>query len=69
MAEKFTSFSKLLERAKKIQEIKLKKYGAGDVLNAAMTKFVLINEHDWEDKSKVAVSGISLHFDKEDENL
>ena len=68
LCNKFSSFSKLIAKAKKIQEIKLKKYGSGDVLNATITKFVLINEHEWKDKSEVAMSGISLHFDKDDEN-
>lgn len=45
LANKFSSCSKLIEKAKKIQEIKLYKYGAGDRLNASLTKFVLINEH------------------------
>jgi hypothetical protein len=53
LSEKFTSFSKLIEKAKKIQEIKLQKYGVGDRLNSAMTKFVLINNHNWKDKSEV----------------
>ena len=67
LSEKFTSFSNLIVKAKKIQETKLKKYGVADELNAAMTKFVLINEHGWKDKQEMAVSGISLHFDKDDE--
>ena len=46
LSNKFTSFSKLIEKAKKIQEIKLYKYGVFDKTNAQMTKFVLINEHD-----------------------
>ncbi len=46
LCEKFTTFSKLIARAKKIQEIKLYKFGVGDQLNASMTKFVLINEHN-----------------------
>jgi len=50
---KFTPFLKLIEQAKKIQEIKLKKYGTADKLNAAMTKFVLINEHKWKDQSHI----------------
>jgi len=54
---KFTSFLKLVENAKKIQEIKLKKYGTADKLNASMTKFVLINEHSWKDKTEVKHSG------------
>lgn len=57
LRDKFTSFSKLLEKAKKIQEIKLTKYGVGDRLNATMTKFVLINNHDWKDKQEVEHSG------------
>ena len=51
---KFTSFSKLIEKAKKIQELKLIKYGVGDRLNATMTKFVLTNHHDYKDKSETA---------------
>jgi len=43
LSEKFNSFYELIEKAKKIQEIKLVKYGVGDRLNATMTKFVLIN--------------------------
>lgn len=54
---KFTSFSKLIEKAKKIQEIKLKKYGTADQLNATITKFVLINDHDWRDKSELTGAG------------
>jgi len=57
LCEKFTSFFKLIEQAKKIQEIKLKKYGTADKLNATITKFVLINEHDWRDKSELAGTG------------
>lgn len=57
LCHKFVPFLKLIEKAKKIQEIKLKKYGTGDVLNAAMTKFVLINEHDWRDKQEITGAG------------
>jgi len=58
LSKKFTSFLKLIERAKKIQEIKLYKYGVGDRLNANMTKFVLINEHKKvSDTSKLEYSG------------
>jgi hypothetical protein len=51
LSDKFTSCFELYEKAKKIQEIKLKKYGVADRLNAAMTKFVLINNHDWKEKT------------------
>jgi hypothetical protein len=52
LTDKFTSFSKLIEKAHKIQELKLTKYGVGDRLNATMTKFVLINVHGWKDKQE-----------------
>ena len=44
---KFSSFSKLIEKAKRLQEIKLKKFGCFDKLNATMVKFTLINNHNW----------------------
>ena len=53
LSKKFTSFFRLLEKAKKIQEIKLKKYGTADKLNASITKFVLINEHGWRDRQEL----------------
>ena len=52
LCKKFTSFSELINQAKRIQEIKLKKYGTADKLNASMTKFVLINNHGWVDKTE-----------------
>lgn len=53
LSGKFSSFSKLIKKAEKIQELKLQKYGVGDRLNATMTKFVLINQHNWTDKSAI----------------
>ncbi len=53
LAKKFTSFSELLEKARTIQELKLKKFGVFDKLNPAMTKFVLINNHGWTDRNEV----------------
>lgn len=53
LSNKFTSFLKLIGKAKKVQEIKLKKYGTADKLNATITKFVLINEHGWKDKQQI----------------
>jgi len=44
------SFALKIKRAKKIQEIKLKKLGVLDQLNATMTRFTLINNHGWSDK-------------------
>lgn len=73
LSDKFTSFLNLIEKAKKIQEIKLYSYGVADRLNANMTKFVLINEHkkvsdnskidhSSKDGSMTPISGIT--FDK-----
>jgi len=53
LSKKFTSFLKLIENAKKIQELKLVKFGVFDKLNATMTKFTLINNHNWKDKQEI----------------
>lgn len=53
LCKKFSSFLKLIEKANKIQELKLQKYGVGDRLNATMTKFVLTNKHGWVEKNEV----------------
>ena len=64
LCEKFTSFFQLIEKAKKLQEIKLKKYGTVDKLNATITKFVLINEHGWKDKKEhqIETDGITINL-------
>lgn len=77
LCDKFTSFSKLIEKAKKIQELKLYKFGVADRLNANMTKFVLINEHcKVSDNSKVdhtskgeKLSSFEVGFNEEKNNL
>lgn len=70
LSNKFTSFLKLIGKAKKVQEIKLKKYGTADKLNATITKFVLINEHGWKDKQETEhTGGIALHYDQQDSKL
>ena len=69
LSNKFTSFLKLIGKAKKVQEIKLKKYGTADKLNATITKFVLINEHGWKDKQETEHSGgIALAFPEQFKN-
>jgi hypothetical protein len=63
LSEKFSSFLKLIEQARKIQELKLQKYGTADKLNATITKFVLVNKHGWEDRTKQEHSGnIKIDF-------
>lgn len=57
LSHKFTSFLKLIEKAKKIQETKLVKYGLMDKLNSPITKFVLANHHDYTDKVEQKIKG------------
>jgi len=58
---KFPSFLKLIGQARKIQEIKLIKFGVGDRLNATMTKFVLTNNHDYTEKVDNTTKGESMN--------
>lgn len=58
LSNKFTSFLTLIVRAKKIQEIKLLKYGIANKLNASMTKFVLANHHGYREKKEVKTETI-----------
>ena len=53
LSKKYSSFCDLIVKAAKIQEVKLTKYGSADKLNAAITKFVLINKHGWRDKQEL----------------
>jgi len=48
LAKKYSSFFNLMELAKKIQEIKLIKWGTAKQLSSAMTKFILINNHGYK---------------------
>lgn len=45
LAKCYSSFLERIKEAKKIQEIKLKKFGAFDKLNASIVKFLLNAEH------------------------
>jgi len=66
LSDKFQSFFKLIEKAKKIQEIKLAKNAVEKKTDANMSKFVLVNNHNWRDKSEVenksdiTLTGINL---------
>lgn len=61
LCKKFTSFLRLIEKARSIQELKLQKYGVGDRLNATMTKFVLTNKHGWTDKVDNTTNGKEIN--------
>jgi len=63
LKKKFESFFKLIEKAKKIQEIKLYKFGILDKLNAQITKFVLINEHGKKSEILESKNTTSLSVD------
>ena len=52
LQKKFKSFSTLLEQAKELQEIKLMDGGAKGKLNAAITKFMLMNNHNYSEKTE-----------------
>ena len=60
LSNKFSSFNDLLAKAKIIQETKLVKFGVLDRLNSQMTKFVLINNHNWKDKQQLDVDQNSI---------
>lgn len=53
LKDKFTSFLKLYELAKKIQEVKMSKYGLADRLNSGMCKFLLSATHGLKEKSEI----------------
>lgn len=52
LCKKFSSFRDLIDKSKKIQETKLRRYGVGDKLNASMTKFVMINNHGYKSEKQ-----------------
>ena len=52
LCKKFEPFFKLIKKAKKIQELKLIKFGIADRLQPTMTIFVLKNHHGYKDRSE-----------------
>jgi hypothetical protein len=52
LSEKYLSFSDLIKKAKKIQELKLIKFGIADRLQPTMTIFVLKNHHGYTDRKE-----------------
>jgi hypothetical protein len=63
---KYNSFMLSISKAKKIQEIKLQKYGVADRLNVPIVKFILEKKHGWEgeikDSTKSNENNESLNF-------
>lgn len=57
---KFNAFSDLIKKARKIQELKLVKYGIANRLQPAMTIFVLKNHHNYKDKQDITTGGEKL---------
>ena len=56
LSSRFESFSKLLGKARKIQELKLKKFGSFDKLNSSIVKFLLSAEHGLTEKREETVN-------------
>lgn len=52
LCEKFSSFFDLIKEAKKIEEIKLKKFSAFDKLNPSISKFLLSAQFGYAEKSE-----------------
>lgn len=50
LAKKFTTFANLLDEAKKIEEIKLKKYSAFNKINPQICKFLLSAQYGYTEK-------------------
>ena len=63
LAGKFKSFSELLERARKIQETRLRKGGVFDKLNASIVKFLLSAEHGLSEKSELKTTNTTTVID------
>lgn len=63
LANKFESFSHLLERARKTQEVRLKKFSSFDKLNVSMAKFLLSAEHGLSEKSRVESTNTTTIID------
>ncbi len=53
--KKFSSFAERLEKAKEIEKLRLKKFGAFDKLNANIVKFLLSAEYGMSEKSRQEV--------------
>lgn len=68
LCRKFNSFLDLIKRAKKIQELKLMKFGIADRLQPTMTIFCLKNLHGWNDRLVhdvgESVTGIEMKIKK-----
>ena len=57
LAKKFTSFFDILEKCRKIEKTKLKKFSAFDKLNASIAKFLLSAEYGLSEKQAIEHSG------------
>ena len=56
LANKFSSFSNILEQCKEIEKVKLKKFGAFDKLNASIVKFLLSAEYGLSEKTRTELT-------------
>ena len=58
LSNKYTSCLNLIEKARKIQEVKLKKFGSFDKLNSSIVKFLLSAEHGLTEKKEIDVKEV-----------
>ena len=63
LCDKFQSFFDLIEKAKKIQEIKLGKNAVEKKTDANMSKFILTNHHGYRDKRETELTANVAPFD------
>lgn len=57
LAKKYSSFLDILNKCRKIEETKLKKFSAFDKLNASIAKFLLSAEYNYREKSDMTTKG------------
>jgi len=74
LSNKFSSFSERLEKAKEIEKLRLKKFGAFDRLNAGIVKFLLSAEYGLSEKKETEhIGNVSINIisksDKLKENI
>lgn len=62
LSKRFSSFLDILNKCRKIEETKLKKFSAFDKLNASIAKFLLSAEYNYREKSDLTTKGESLNI-------
>lgn len=61
LANKFTSFLKILETCREIEKTKMKKYGLSEDVNPSMSKFLLSAVYGLSEKTDITSKGKELN--------